>query len=98
MPIWPFVLGGVLLLLTVTVLTLHVRVSAAYSTKDGITVRIHLLFFRFTVYPRRARPLTIHLIRFGTKLGLAMLPYAKLYIPRMHIRVASGDAAETALL
>ena len=98
MPVWPFVLGGVLFLLTVIILFLHVRGSAAYSTKNGITVRIHLLFFRFTVYPRRARPLTIHLIRLGTKLGFAILPYAKLYIPRMHIRVASKDAAETALL
>ena len=27
-----------------------------------------------------------------------MLPYARIYIPRMHIRVATEDAAETALL
>lgn len=98
MPVWPFVLGGVLLSLIFIILSLRVRVSAAYSTQGGITVRIHLLFFSFTVYPRRARPLTIHLIRLGTKIGFAMLPYASIYIPRMHIRVASEDAAETALL
>ena len=98
MPVWPFILGGSLLLLAIFICTLHIRISASYSTRDGITVRIHLLFFRFTVYPRRARPLTIHLIRLGTKLGLALLPYAKIYIPHMHIRVASEDAAETALL
>ena len=98
MPVWPFVLGGAFLLLTILILTLHVRVSVAYSTADGIVIRIHLLFFRFTVYPRRARPLTIHLIRFGSKIGMAMLPYAKIYVPRMHIRVASEDAAQTAIL
>ncbi|MBQ3064157.1 MAG: hypothetical protein IJC99_05090 [Clostridia bacterium] len=98
MPVWPFILGGALLLVLVFVLTLHIRVSAAYSTENGIRIRIHLLFFYFTVFPRRARPLTIHLIRLGTKIGMAMLPYAKIYVPHMHIRVAAEDAAETALL
>lgn len=98
MPVWPFVLGSILLLIVCMILLLRVRVSAAYSTSGGITVRIHLLFFRFTVFPRRARPLTIHLIRLGSKIGFAMLPYTKIYIARMHIRVASADAAETALL
>ena len=94
---WWLVLILVLHLVSLLVLVLRLRVSFTYK-KDVFTIKAHLAFFSYTLYPGKGRGLTAELIGFILKLLFTILPYLRITVARMHIRVATGDAATTATL
>ena len=91
------ILAVLLFLLLLPILPVHLTIKY----REDLSIKAHLLCFSFTLYPKAKKPMqdTLALIRailavLYRKMGKRL----RLRAARVHIRVATGDAATTAML